>query len=127
MKTTTGFTLIELMIVVAIIGALAVIAVPSYSRYVAKAKRAEAYMNLSSIYAAQKSYWAENGTYGSSLSVIGWQPANEKKMHYTYAIDQAGKDAFRATATGDIDGDGRPDVLAVDEHNAIVVTQDDLA
>ncbi len=43
----TGFTLVELMVVVAIIGFLAMIAVPNFMRFLAKAKRAEAYMNLS--------------------------------------------------------------------------------
>ena len=49
-----GFTLIELMIVVAIIAFLSIIAVPNFFKFLAKAKRSEAYMNLSSIYTAQK-------------------------------------------------------------------------
>ena len=64
-----GFTLIELMIVVAIIAFLSMVAVPSFMRFLAKSKRAEAYVNLHSIYAAQKAFWAENGkscTFGST-------------------------------------------------------------
>ncbi|MGB8367422.1 MAG: prepilin-type N-terminal cleavage/methylation domain-containing protein [Candidatus Babeliales bacterium] len=49
-----GFSLIELMVVIAIIGFLAMVGIPSFVKFLAKAKRAEAYMNLSSIYAAQK-------------------------------------------------------------------------
>ena len=49
-----GFSLIELMVVVAIMAFLAMIAVPNFNRFLAKAKRAEAYMNLNSIYVTEK-------------------------------------------------------------------------
>lgn len=101
----SGFTLIELMIVVAIIAFLAVISVPSFSRFLAKAKRAEAYMNLSSIYAAQKAYWAEHGKYSDTLDGqggIGWKPEGYKgggaqeKFYYTYGFPSGseGKNYF---------------------------------
>lgn len=95
MNRTRGFTLIELMIVVAIIAFLSMISIPSFLRFLAKAKRAEAYMNLGSLYVAQKAYWAERGAYSMNLSGqdgIGWQPegysgggANEK-FNYTYGF-----------------------------------------
>lgn len=101
----SGFTLIELMIVVAIIAFLAIISVPSFSRFLAKAKRAEAYMNLSSIYAAEKAYWAEHGKYSDQLDGqggIGWKPEGYKgggaqeKFYYTYGFGSGseGKNYF---------------------------------
>ncbi len=142
-----GFTLIELMIVVAIISFLAMIAVPNFTRYLAKAKRAEAYMNLSSIYAAQKVYWAEHGKYSDVLfgdGGIGWKP--EGSFYYTYGFSgsegknyftgklktasshlnsaKVGEKGFVVVAAGDIYGDGKPDILTVDEHNNITVVQD---
>ncbi len=143
-----GFTIIELMIVVAIIAFLSMVAVPTFTKFLAKAKRAEAYMNLSSIYAAQKAYWAEHGKYSDVLSGeggIGWQP--EGSINYTYGFPGAegrnhftGKlntafsgnahadaQGFIAVAIGDIDGDGKPDILTVDQNNNIVIVVDDLA
>lgn len=153
-----GFSLVELMVVIAIIGFLAMIAVPSFITFLAKAKRAEAYMNLSSIYAAQKAYWAEHGKYSNVLSGeggIGWKPegykggGTQEKFYYTYGFTgtegvncftgklntnsshlnmaKVSKDNFIAIAAGDIDGDGKPDILSVDEHNNIKIIQDDLA
>ena len=58
-----GFTLIELMIVVAIIGILASVAIPSFLNYQLTSKRAEAYANLSALAKAQKSYYAEYNTF----------------------------------------------------------------
>lgn len=129
MHLKKGFSLIELMVVVAIIGLLAMIAVPSFNRYLAKAKRAEAYLNLNSIYAAQKAHWAEHGSY-ASMSNLGWQAEgqgnNENSKYYTYTIS-GGDTGFLALATGDIDGDGQMDILSVDHHNNMVIVQDDLA
>ena len=90
-----GFTLIELMIVVAIIAFLAMIAIPNFLRYVAKAKRSEVYLNLGAIYTAQKAYWAEHGRYSDVLhgeGGIGWKPegyrggGKQEKFYYTYGF-----------------------------------------
>ena len=62
-KKTKGFTLIELMIVVAIIGILAAIAIPNFLRYQAKSKQTEAKANLGAIFTSEVSYKAEKDTY----------------------------------------------------------------
>lgn len=100
-----GFTLIELMIVIAIIAFLSMISVPSVLKFLAKAKRTEAYVNLSSIYVAQKAYWAEHGKYSKQLGGeggIGWQPegyaggGKKERFNYTYgfADGQEGQNYF---------------------------------
>ena len=70
----TGYTLIELMIVIAIIAFLAMIAVPTFMTFLAKAKRTEAYMNLNALATAEKVYWAEHGSYTTDLTALGWKP-----------------------------------------------------
>ena len=146
------------MIVVAIIAFLAMVSVPTFTKFLAKAKRAEAYMNLSSIYAAQKAYWAENGTYSDALNgqgAVGWKPEGYKggghneNFYYTYGFNgaegrnfftgrlgtsssnlsqaSAGKDHFVAVAAGDITGNGKADILTVDENNRITIVQDALS
>lgn len=153
-----AFTLIELMIVIGIVALLAAIAIPSYSKFIAKSKRTEAYMNLHAIYAAQKAYWAEHGKYSTQLNgtnSVGWKPegyhggGETENFHYTYGFtgsegqhyftgklktaatflngSRADNQGFIAFAAGDIDGDGKPDILSVDENNMIKVVQDDLA
>ncbi|HJO22533.1 MAG TPA: prepilin-type N-terminal cleavage/methylation domain-containing protein, partial [Myxococcota bacterium] len=61
-----GFTLIELMIVVAIIGILAAIAIPNFLRFQLKAKSSEGKTNLAAIRTAEESYYAEYGYYVSA-------------------------------------------------------------
>ena len=141
-----GFSLIELMVVVAIMAFLAMIAVPNFTRFLAKAKRAEALMNLSSIYAAEKAYYAEHGSYSDVLNGekgIGWKP--EGKIYYSYGFigaegrnnfigslgaqiqgSRADKNGFTAIAAGDIDGDGDVDIISIDENNQVTIVQDDL-
>ncbi len=60
-----GFTLIELMIVVAIIGILAAIAIPNFLKYQAKSKQSEAKMNLGSLGTSAEAYHAEKDTYNT--------------------------------------------------------------
>ena len=62
-NTDKGFTLIELMIVVAIIGILAAIAVPNFIRFQLRSKHGEAKLNLATIRTAEVSYFGEYGTY----------------------------------------------------------------
>jgi type IV pilus assembly protein PilA len=67
--TQQGFTLIELMIVVAIIGILAAIAVPAYQDYMVRAKVSEAILRLDEVKTAVSDYFAYHGTFGSATSV----------------------------------------------------------
>ncbi len=64
-----GFTLIELMIVVAIIGILASIAYPSYQEYVLRARRGDAKATLLSVQLAQEKYRANNVSYGTLINL----------------------------------------------------------
>lgn len=68
-----GFTLIELMIVVAIIGVLAAVAIPGFSAYVQRSKTAEAFQMLGEIRSRQESYRVEFGQYCGNLP---WNPAS---------------------------------------------------
>ncbi len=63
LKKREGFTLIELMIVVAIIGILAAIAIPNFIKFQLRAKAGEAKVNLAGIRTAEEGYFAEAGTY----------------------------------------------------------------
>ena len=58
-----GFTMIEMLIVIAIIGLLAAIAIPSFQNYQHNSKRSEAYTNLNALMKSQKSFFAEHGAY----------------------------------------------------------------
>lgn len=67
----TGFTLIELMIVVVVIAILASIALPSYSNYVQKARRSDAKVSLSKAAALQERFFLKNNAYTSNVNELG--------------------------------------------------------
>ena len=88
-KGHKGFTLIELMIVVAIIGILAAIAIPNFLAHQAKSKQSEAKVNLGAIFVSAVSYQAESGdpqTYAPmTLSqLVGWVPAGAPRYSFWY-------------------------------------------
>ena len=79
-----GFTLIELMIVVAIIGILAAIAIPNFMKFQARSKQSEAKSNLKGIFTAQKAFYQERNRYDERVGVIGFAP--ERGNRYVYRL-----------------------------------------
>lgn len=93
-----GFSLVELMVVVAIIGILAAVAVPSVNKYMAKARQSEAKANLSSIYTAEKAFFAEYNIYSGYFGVVGYTP--EGQLRYNLGFGAAGPALAALQAAG---------------------------
>jgi len=91
-----GFTLIELMIVVAIIGILAAIAIPNFLRYQAQARQSEARTNLGGVFVAETSFFGENGRY-SDFQEIGFALAGTTNR-YTYRAQRTAQAGTNVTS-----------------------------
>ncbi len=81
-KNEKGFTLVELMVVVAIIGILSAVAIPNFRRYQSKSKMSEAKLALSAIYMAETSFMGDADTYATCLFDMGYVPAGSNKTEY---------------------------------------------
>lgn len=80
LNNNKGFSLIELMVVVAIIAILASFAIPQYQNFQAKARQKEGVMQLSAYYTAAAATFVEAGVYYGQFPVTGFQPAGQ--LHY---------------------------------------------
>jgi len=84
-RSNKGFSLVELMVVVAIIGILAAIAIPNFQRFTAKSKQAEAKADLSAIYTAERAFQSEWQTFEPVFDVIGYAPSGNYRYQHGFA------------------------------------------
>ncbi len=108
-----GFTLIELMIVVAIIGILAAIAIPNFIRFQARSKQGEAKSNLKSLFTAERSFYQEKDRYSALVDEIGFSPERGNRYGYRLSTACAVKED-RSTATPVRDTTGLDTCVTVD-------------
>ena len=131
-RLMAGFTLVELMIVVVILGILAAVAIPAFTRYVKRSKTSEAQGNIAKIYQGQLTYYQRNLERGGTLFVNAAAlpttapgsakfPANVDQWntnsdwanvgfsldsaHYYQYLSPGGATGFTARAVGNLDGD----------------------
>ena len=122
-KRFHGFSLMEVMIVVVIIGILAALAYPNLEKYLKRARQTEAKTNLSAIYTAQKIYFTLHQSYAEDineldLSLVQGDP-------YTFTME-ASKSTFKAQAKGNIDDDDALDIWTIDQDKDLRYTTDDV-
>jgi len=135
-RRDAGFTLIEFMISIAIIGILAAAAIPSFKSYQLRSKRSEAYSNLAALATTENALFASNSAYAGAVpepgvppigpsqrqwtaaaevtyGPIGWRP--EGSVYFDYDVNAPGAggtcpatcvDCFTASAYGDLDNNG---------------------
>lgn len=142
-RNRRGFSLTELMIVVAIIGILAVIAIPNFLKYQARAKQSEAKTNLVAIHASEMAYFAEKNEYGDDFNKIGFAITGSSQLYYyelggnslgtlppgctASTLDVVSETGFTAVATANIDGDPTCDVWTIDENKTLRNDKNDVA
>ena len=103
MNRVKGFTFVELMIIVTIIGILSAIAIPSYTKYILKAHRAGAITGVLELASRQARYYTTNNTYTTSMRALGYATdpmplENASSHYYNLSITDGDGDSFSVQA-----------------------------
>lgn len=130
-KKIKGFTLAELLVVLAIIGILVLLALPSLMPLISKTKAMEAQLQLKHLMQLEKSYFFVHSKYSNSVDDLGFEQAKlvTEDGHANYKIEvlEASNKSFKARATSvtDFDQDGEINVWEIDANeNLREVTKD---
>ena len=115
LKNQKGFSLVELMVVVAIIGILAAIAIPSYQKFQRRARQTEPKTMLSSMYTAQLTFISEYGLGTPNLLQMGFTPGGQVTYltGFDFAVGTAGTKGININATGTITGYRGPQAVII--------------
>lgn len=104
MRRHQGFTLIEVMIVVAIVAILSAIAIPSYNDYVTRSQLTEAFATLSNVRVKMEQYFQDNRTYVGACASNLVAPSLARTPHFNFNTCVGNATTFGVTATGDTGG-----------------------
>jgi prepilin-type N-terminal cleavage/methylation domain-containing protein len=119
-KNQNGFSLVEIMLVVAVMGVLSAVAITNYNKYQSRSKISEAYIQLAAAFTAEKNFFGQFNMYTQCLSYMGYNPIAETSRRYfgigfltTVAIDPVAYnllissefDQIQCPQTGDV-GEG---------------------
>ena len=105
MNKQNGFTLVELLVVVAIIGILAAVVVPGYQEYTLKAKRTDGQIGLMDMGDKQERYYSQNNIYASDVATLFGAAGSQfsPKDLYQLTVTSGDSNGFVLTATAESD------------------------
>lgn len=120
-----GFSLIELMVVVAIFSVAAALLVPRFLRHRITTNQEGCHRNLRSVFEAEKIYFQTHNSYTSDLALLRWTPPPAAGP-YQYRFLPNPETGFRFVCSGNIDKDPTIDEATIDETGRITQVSDDI-